>query len=95
MPQKKSSKSNVTKAKSIVKKNVRNKKSITGRLISFSVKLMIAMLFALGIYTIYLDAKVREKFEGQRWQVPVQIYGQLKKLQLGESENLEDRRAHV
>lgn len=83
-------KNNVTKAKSSVKKTAPKKNSITRRLAVILVKLMIAMLFTLGIYTIYLDAKVRKKFEGQRWQVPVQIYGQLKKLQLGESENLNE-----
>ncbi|PKH85416.1 penicillin-binding protein 1B [Colwellia sp. Bg11-28] len=53
-------------------------------------KLMIATVFTVGIFSIYLDAKVRKKFEGQRWQVPVQVYGQIKKLQLGEQENLEE-----
>jgi penicillin-binding protein 1B len=53
-------------------------------------KLMIAGLFTLGIFCIYLDAKVRQKFEGQRWQVPVQVYGQLHTLQLGEQANLEE-----
>jgi len=51
-------------------------------------KLTIAGMFALAIFCIYLDAKVRKTFEGQRWQVPVQVYGQLKTLQLGEAESL-------
>ena len=51
-------------------------------------KLMIAALFTLGIVFIYLDAKVRETFEGQRWQVPVQVYGQLQKITLGAQANL-------
>ncbi|MBU2871401.1 penicillin-binding protein 1B [Colwellia sp. E2M01] len=51
-------------------------------------KLTIVGVFTLAIFAIYLDAKVRKKFEGQRWHVPVQVYGQLKKLTLGEPVNL-------
>ncbi|WP_057832535.1 penicillin-binding protein 1B [Colwellia sp. TT2012] len=51
-------------------------------------KLMIALIFTLGIFSIYLDAKIRKTFEGQRWHVPVQVYGQLQQLQLGERANL-------
>ncbi|TYK67351.1 penicillin-binding protein 1B [Colwellia echini] len=51
-------------------------------------KLTIAGIFTLVIFSIYLDAKVRKTFEGQRWQVPVQVYGQLQTLQLGEPLNL-------
>lgn len=96
LPKNNSPKKNVTKAKSPVKKSpvnksvVNNKSSITRRVAIILVKLMIGTIFTVGIYSIYLDAKVRKKFEGQRWQVPVQIYGQLKKVQLGEQENLEE-----
>ncbi len=51
-------------------------------------KLLIASIFAVGIFSIYLDAKVRQTFEGQRWHVPVQVYGQLLTLQSGERANL-------
>jgi len=51
-------------------------------------KMMIAGLFTLAVFSIYLDAKVRKTFEGQRWQVPVQVYGQLQKFQLGEQADL-------
>jgi len=66
------------------------KKSRLARVSVTLAKLMIAGVFALGIFCIYLDAKVRKTFEGQRWQVPVQVYGQLKTLRLGEPENLEE-----
>jgi penicillin-binding protein 1B len=66
------------------------KKSLLARASITLAKLMIAGLFALGIFCIYLDAKVRKTFEGQRWHVPVQVYGQLKTLQLGEQENLKE-----
>ncbi|MFT5002889.1 MAG: penicillin-binding protein 1B [Flavobacteriales bacterium] len=69
---------------------VHKEKSIIRKVAITSGKLMIAGLFTLGIFCIYLDAKVRKTFEGQRWQVPVQVYGQLQTLQLGEQANLEE-----
>ena len=63
-------------------------KTILRRITITLVKLSIAAFFTLAIFCIYLDGKVRETFEGQRWQVPVQIYGQLQTLQLGEQANL-------
>lgn len=48
------------------------------------IKLAIALFFTLAIFTIYLDAKVQATFEGQRWQIPAQIYGQIERLTLGE-----------
>ena len=75
-----------TKRSSLVVKE----KSVMRRIGITLGKLMIATVFTVGIFSIYLDAKVRKKFEGQRWQVPVQVYGQIKKLQLGEQENLEE-----
>jgi len=52
-------------------------------------KLAVALVFALAIFTIYLDAKVQQTFEGQRWQVPAQIYGQIESLKIGEPLKLE------
>jgi penicillin-binding protein 1B len=40
-------------------------------------KLAIAFVFLIGAYSIYLDGKIRNVFEGQRWQVPAQIYGRV------------------
>jgi len=48
-------------------------------------KLLLALVFALALFTIYLDAKVQKTFEGQRWQVPAQIYGQIETLSIGDS----------
>ena len=80
------SKNKVKKRSTLVNKE----NSILPRIAIILGKLIIVTLFALGVVYIYLDAKVRKKFEGQRWQVPVQVYGQIKKLQLGEQENLEE-----
>jgi len=52
-------------------------------------KLAVALVFVLAIFTIYLDAKVQQTFEGQRWQVPAQIYGQIESLKVGEPLKLE------
>tara|TARA_R110000737_G_scaffold35236_3_gene54181 strand:- start:5380 stop:7743 length:2364 start_codon:yes stop_codon:yes gene_type:complete len=49
----------------------------------FMVKMTVIALFVLFIYSIYLDEKVREKFEGQRWQVPVQVYGAIESYRVG------------
>jgi penicillin-binding protein 1B len=68
-----------------------NKKASVLRQMTITLgKLIIAMVFTLGIFLIYLDAKVRKTFEGQRWHVPVQVYGQIPQLNLGENESLEE-----
>lgn len=48
-----------------------------------SVKLFVIVFFTLVIYLIYLDSKVGKRFEGERWQVPVQVYGKIDTLFLG------------
>ncbi|WP_114326280.1 penicillin-binding protein 1B [Candidatus Colwellia aromaticivorans] len=50
-----------------------------------ALKLAFALSFALAIFVIYLDAKVQKTFEGQRWQVPAQIYGQIESLRTGDT----------
>ncbi|WDD98223.1 penicillin-binding protein 1B [Thalassomonas actiniarum] len=47
-------------------------------------KLTLVALLALGGYAIYLDGKVRRTFEGQKWQVPVQVFGRTETLLPGE-----------
>jgi len=54
-----------------------------------SAKLLFALTLTLALFTIYLDAKVQKTFEGQRWQVPAQIYGQIESLTIGEQVKLE------
>ena len=48
-------------------------------------KLALTLAFSLAIFMIYLDAKVQKTFEGQRWQVPAQIYGQIESLHIGDT----------
>ncbi len=69
-------------------KNSSNNTSILRRTSLILAKVMLALIFTLVIYTIYLDAKVRKTFEGQRWHVPVQVYGKFEKLTLGQQANL-------
>ncbi len=51
------------------------------------IKSVIALAFVLAIFMIYLDAKVQRTFEGQRWQVPAQIYGQIESFKVGDEIN--------
>jgi penicillin-binding protein 1B len=47
-------------------------------------KILITLMFVLGFYGIYLDSKVKDKFEGQRWNIPVQVYGKVEKFSVGD-----------
>lgn len=49
----------------------------------FMVKMAVLAVFVLFLYSIYLDGKVRDKFEGQRWQVPVQVFGAIETYNVG------------
>jgi penicillin-binding protein 1B len=42
--------------------------------LSFLWKSTLAGLVAVGLYVIYLDAKITRQFEGNKWQLPVQVY---------------------
>jgi len=54
----------------------------------FSLKLLLIFIVILAFYTLYLDSKVVNKFEGQRWQVPVQVFGKIDEFHLGSDINL-------
>ena len=58
-------------------------------------KLSLVLLLSLFIYAIYLDSKVQKTFEGQRWQVPVQVYGKTPTISLGEPINLSQLKASL
>ncbi|MEW6981128.1 penicillin-binding protein 1B [Colwelliaceae bacterium 6471] len=53
------------------------------RLLWFFCKLALVVLVILAFYTLYLDSKVRHTFEGQRWQVPVQVFSQIEQFDIG------------
>ena len=44
------------------------------RFVIFSLKLGVGLFLALALYLIYLDSKISSKFEGNKWQLPAQIY---------------------
>ena len=54
----------------------------------FLVKLTLIVIVVIAAYTVYLDAKVRTKFEGQRWKIPVQVYGYVPIFERGDSISL-------
>ena len=37
-------------------------------------KLSLAVVIAMVLYLIYLDAKITRQFEGNKWQLPAQVY---------------------
>jgi penicillin-binding protein 1B len=86
------SKNTVQKTKKSKRKSNKSSvnRSVLVRISLVSVKVMIALLFTLAIYLIYLDAKVTNTFEGQRWHVPVQVYGKIEQLKLGQQVNLDN-----
>ena len=76
----------VNKSTKAAKSTAKGIKKSWGRwLLITSAKLLFSLAFALAIFTIYLDAKVQKVFEGQRWQVPAQIYGQIKQFTIGDN----------
>ncbi|WP_159817258.1 penicillin-binding protein 1B [Colwellia sp. 20A7] len=67
---------------------IKSQKTWLRRITIIGAKLAVTLFFTLAIFTIYLDAKVQQTFEGQRWQVPAQVYGQIESLTIGEQLNL-------
>ncbi|MFD2167741.1 penicillin-binding protein 1B [Thalassotalea euphylliae] len=60
-----------------------------GRWLSITfLKLSLAAIAFLTVYVIYLDAKVRDKFEGERWQIPLQVFSKQHDISVGDSLNL-------
>ena len=63
--------------------------------ISTFFKLSLIFIAFLAAYTLYLDSKVKQKFEGQRWQVPVQVFGQMQSFQRGSDINFKAIKAEL
>lgn len=49
------------------------------------IKVVIVLTVLLGAWLIYLDAVIRDKFEGRRWQLPAQVYAQPMELYPGQT----------
>ena len=82
--QKKAKKPEKSVQKKLGQSDLKQSKTWLRRITITGAKLAISLFFVLAIFTIYLDAKVQETFEGQRWQIPAQIYGQIESLKIGE-----------
>ncbi|WKD23108.1 penicillin-binding protein 1B [Pseudoalteromonas sp. KG3] len=54
-------------------KNVK-KRGIGRKIWSIFWKLSLAGIIAMALYLIYLDAKITRQFEGNKWQLPAQVY---------------------
>jgi penicillin-binding protein 1B len=78
----------VVKKKQIPVENEKKNVSKMKKALVLFVKLSFIVLILLAFYTLYLDAKVVEKFEGQRWQVPVQVFGKVERYSVGSEINL-------
>lgn len=51
-----------------------NTRSFGRKLFSIFWKLSLAGVVAMALYLIYLDAKITRQFEGNKWQLPAQVY---------------------
>ncbi|OUS74112.1 penicillin-binding protein 1B [Pseudoalteromonas sp. A601] len=65
-----------TAKKASKKKTVKNTstRSFGRKLFSIFWKLSLAGVVAMALYLIYLDAKITRQFEGNKWQLPAQVY---------------------
>ena len=52
--------------------------------------IIIAACVALAVYMVHLDKIVREKFEGQRWEIPAKVYARPLELFVGAELSPED-----
>lgn len=50
------------------------KKPVLKYLFSLSLKVLLIVVAALALYAIYLDHKIQERFSGNKWQLPSQLY---------------------
>lgn len=69
----KNTKKNVKKQKKI-KKVTTPKRSFAKKLWSIFWKLSLAVFIATAMYFIYLDSKITRQFEGNKWELPAQVY---------------------
>lgn len=65
------------------------KKNKKQRLFIFSAKLGFTLLCGIAFYGIYLDGKIRNKMDGQIWQLPAEVYSRIENIRLSDQLNLE------
>ncbi|MGF1727403.1 penicillin-binding protein 1B [Photobacterium nomapromontoriensis] len=89
------------RAKPRAAKSSRGKKKAKGKkpngipgwlkwLLGFSLKLAIVIFAVLLVVGIYLDNVVRDRFDGQLWNLPAVVYGRVLNLQPGQAITLEE-----
>ncbi len=59
-------------------------KSFFGWWKTYFIKLVVLVLVATIAYGIYLDAQVKERFDGNKWVVPAQLYARPLSMQVGQ-----------
>ncbi|WP_448549059.1 penicillin-binding protein 1B [Thalassotalea fusca] len=60
-----------------------------------TLKLMVVSVVVLAFYTLYLDSVVKNKFEGQRWHIPVQVYGDIPSFYQGAAIDMAQLKQHL
>jgi penicillin-binding protein 1B len=76
---KRAPKASKTSSRKSVKKGKNNQSALAQRTLfaklwSIFWKLSLATFIAMALYFIYLDAKITRQFEGNKWQLPAQVY---------------------
>ena len=74
----------MTKQKSAPHVKSTKSRSLLKGLLILGMKLLIIMLFLFSFYAVYLDSKIQNKFEGQRWNIPVQVFGKVEQISIGD-----------
>ena len=57
-------------------------------LIVTMMKVAFIFIIVIGFYSLYLDGKVRNTFEGQRWEIPAQVYASISTVNIAEKVDL-------
>jgi penicillin-binding protein 1B len=60
------------------------------KLLTFSYKLVFAMIVLFGIALVFIDIHIRQQFEGKRWAVPAKVYARPLELYAGLSLSIDD-----
>ncbi|MEH6443437.1 MAG: penicillin-binding protein 1B [Oceanospirillaceae bacterium] len=95
MAKSKQTPSKVSKKPTVKAKKRAKKVSLLRKLVIFSLKLSVifAMFAAIGLF--YLDAQIREKFEGKRWSIPAKVYARPLDLYAGLALSKEDLKVEL
>jgi penicillin-binding protein 1B len=79
-----------TKKKQTKKTSKKNKKSLWRRLWSLLLKLFLIFVAVTVIYGIYLDQQIKERIDGNVWELPAAVYGHIVDLEPDSDYSLSD-----